>query len=82
MAAFNPTHIVPGHGHATDMATAWRDSYDYLVNLRIQIGAPIDAGGSIIDAPEIDQSAWENLIEFESLVGRNAQTTYEQMEWE
>lgn len=82
MAAFEPTHIVPGHGSATDMATARADTYDYLVNLRSQIEALLDDGGSIMDAPGIDQSAWAHLTEFESLAGRNAQTTYEQMEWE
>lgn len=82
MAAFNPTHIVPGHGSVTDMATARRDTYEYLVNLRTRIGALIEDGGTIIDAPGIDQSAWAGLIEFESLAGRNAQMTFEQMEWE
>ncbi|WP_188078183.1 MBL fold metallo-hydrolase [Aquicoccus porphyridii] len=82
MEAFDPGHIVPGHGQATDLSTARRDSYDYLVNLRTRIGALIDAGGDIMDAPGIDQSAWSYLEQFESLAGRNAQTTYEQMEWE
>lgn len=82
MAAFDPTHIVPGHGHATDMATARADTYDYLVNLRARIGALLDEGGSIIDAPGIDQAPWARLVEFDSLAGRNAQATYEQMEWE
>lgn len=82
MAAFNPTHIVPGHGPATDLATARADSYDYLVNLRSQIGGLLEDGGTILDAPAIDQSAWAHLVEFESLAGRNAQTAFEQMEWE
>ena len=42
MAAFDPAHIVPGHGRATDLATARRDTYDYLVNLRSRIGALIE----------------------------------------
>lgn len=82
MAAFDPTHIVPGHGRATDIATARRDTYDYLVNLRTQIGALIDEGGDIIDAPSIDQSAWTYLEQFDSLAGRNAQAMFEEMEWE
>ncbi|OZB17581.1 MAG: hypothetical protein B7X55_06160 [Rhodobacterales bacterium 34-62-10] len=82
MAAFDPGHIVPGHGRATDLATARRDTYDYLVNLRTRIGALIDAGGDIMDAPAIDQSAWSYLEQFDSLAGRNAQATYEAMEWE
>ena len=82
MVAFEPAHIVPGHGRATDLATARRDTYDYLVNLRTRIGALIEDGGDIMDAPAIDQSAWSYLEQFDSLAGRNAQATYEEMEWE
>lgn len=82
MAALNPAHVVPGHGHATTLEKARADTYDYLVNLRTQIGALIDDGGDIIDAPKINQSAFSYLEQFDSLAGRNAQTTYEQMEWE
>jgi glyoxylase-like metal-dependent hydrolase (beta-lactamase superfamily II) len=82
MAAHAPTHIVPGHGSATDLETARRDTHDYLVTLRTRIGALIDAGGHIMDAPGIDQSDWSRLEQFDSLAGRNAQATYEQMEWD
>lgn len=82
MAAHAPTHIVPGHGPVTDLDTAQRDTLDYLVNLRTRIGEVIDTDGDIMDAPGIDQSDWRYLKQFDSLAGRNAQTTYEQMEWE
>ena len=82
MAAFGPAHIVPGHGDAIDLSTATRDTYDYLVNLRTQIGTLIEAGGDIMEAPQIDQSNWAYLDQFEALAGRNAQATYEEMEWE
>lgn len=82
MAAFEPAHIVPGHGRPTDLATATGDTHDYLVNLRRQIGALIEAGGDIMDAPKIDQSAWSHLAQFKALAGRNAQATHEEMEWE
>lgn len=82
MAAFQPAHIVPGHGRATDLPTATRETHDYLVNLRTQIGALIDEGGDIMDAPKIDQSAWDYLAQFDGLAGRNAQSTFEEMEWE
>ncbi len=32
MAAFQPRHLVPGHGSATDLSHARRDSYEYLLN--------------------------------------------------
>lgn len=76
VAAKEPAHVVPGHGHAT------ADTYDYLVNLRAQIGALIEEGGDIMDAPNIDQSAFAYLEQFDRLAGRNAQTTYERKEWE
>ncbi len=82
MAAHDPKHVVPGHGHPTTLATARRDTHDYLVNLRGRIGALIEEGGDILDAPGIDQSGFSYLEQFDNLSGRNAQTTYEQMEWE
>ena len=82
MAALKPTHVVPGHGAPTDLATATRDTYDVLVNLRSQVGALIEDGGDIIDAPKVDQSAFSYLENFEGLAGRNAQEVYSQMEWE
>ncbi|MDR9486108.1 MULTISPECIES: MBL fold metallo-hydrolase [Sediminimonas] len=82
MAAYAPAHVVPGHGPATTLEQARRDTYDYLVNLRTRIGTLIDEGGDIMQAPKVDQTAFSYLAQFDSLAGRNAQTTYEQMEWE
>lgn len=82
MAAYDPVHVVPGHGRATTLDRARADTYDYLVNLRTRIGALIEEGGDIMQAPGVDQSAFAGLEQFESLAGRNAQTVYEQMEWE
>jgi len=82
LADLNPTHLVPGHGPATTLERARADTHDYLMNLRKQIGALIEDGGDIIDAPSVDQSAFSYLEQFEGLAGRNAQTAYEQMEWE
>ncbi|MEM8786803.1 MAG: MBL fold metallo-hydrolase [Pseudomonadota bacterium] len=82
IAATGATHVVPGHGHATTLQRARADTYDYLMNLRAQIGALLDAGGDIMDAPAVDQSAFAYLEQFEALAGRNAQTAFQQMEWE
>jgi len=82
MESLDPVHLVPGHGAATTLDHARRDTYDYLVNLREQIAALIEDGGDIIDAPAIDQSAFRHLEQFDALAGRNAQAAYEQMEWE
>ena len=82
MEATGATHLVPGHGHATTLDQARADTYDYLMNLRGKIGALLDEGGDIMDAPAVDQSAFSYLEQFDSLAGRNAQTAYQQMEWE
>jgi glyoxylase-like metal-dependent hydrolase (beta-lactamase superfamily II) len=75
-------HVVPGHGGPTTMERARADTYDYLVNLRAQIGVLLDEGGDILAAPAVDQSAFAHLEQFDSLAGRNAQTAFQQMEWE
>ena len=80
--ATGAAHVVPGHGNTTTMERARADTYDYLVNLRAQIGALIDEGGGIIEAPQVDQSTFSYLEQFDSLAGRNAQTAFQQMEWE
>lgn len=75
-------HVVPGHGKPTTLAHARADTYDYLMNLRQEIGTLIDEGGDIIEAPQVDQSAFSYLEQFTALAGRNAQTAFQQMEWE
>ena len=82
MAALGPEWVVPGHGHAGPLARAMRDTHDYLVNLRQQIGALIENGGDIHASTAIDQSAFAYLGNFKVWAGKNAQQTYEQMEWE
>ncbi|KHQ54958.1 MBL fold metallo-hydrolase [Mameliella alba] len=80
--ALDPLHLVPGHGPATVLATAQKDTRDYLVNLRARIRAHIDAGGDILGAVDVDQSGFAYLDQFGALSRRNAQTVFEQMEWE
>ncbi|WP_323772312.1 MBL fold metallo-hydrolase [Antarctobacter sp.] len=80
--ALEPAHLVPGHGPATDLATAQKDTRDYLANLRDQMRSHIDDGGDILGAVDVDQSAFAYLDQFDALARRNAQTVYEQMEWE
>jgi glyoxylase-like metal-dependent hydrolase (beta-lactamase superfamily II) len=82
MAALNPQYVVPGHGQVTSLATATRDTRDYLINLRDKIRAHIDSGGDIIDSVGVDQSAFRYLENFETLARRNAQQAFSQMEWE
>ncbi|MFZ2099851.1 MAG: MBL fold metallo-hydrolase [Oricola sp.] len=82
IAALEPEHVVPGHGRATTLEKAKADTYDYLVNLREQVGEHIEAGGDMITAVEVDQSAFEYLEQFDALARRNAQQVFSEMEWE
>ena len=82
MAAYEPEYLVPGHGPATDMMQANKDSYDYLVFLREAVAAFMKEGGTIEDISQVDQSKYEYLLNFETLAGSNAQQVFSEMEWE
>ena len=74
--------VVPGHGTPVLLAAATADTYDYLVNLRTQMGAYIDNGGDSIDSVNVDQAAFTYLDNFEGLTKRNAQQVFSKMAWE
>lgn len=80
--ALDPETVIPGHGPATTLGRAQADTRDYLTNLRDQMRDHIDAGGDIIGSVEVDQSAFSYLDQFDALAGRNAQSVFQQMEWE
>ena len=82
IAELEPEHLVPGHGPATTLPVARADTYDYLANLRSQMRSHIDSGGDIIGSVEVDQSKFDYLELFDGLARRNAQTVFEQLEWE
>ncbi|MDQ7080137.1 MAG: MBL fold metallo-hydrolase [Paracoccaceae bacterium] len=82
IAALEPEHVVPGHGAPTDILTAASDTRDYLANLREHIKEYMDGGGDIFGSVSVDQSGFSYLENFEQLARRNAQTVFEQMEWE
>ncbi|ABV92973.1 beta-lactamase domain protein [Dinoroseobacter shibae DFL 12 = DSM 16493] len=83
--AFEPlgaTYVIPGHGHPTNMAQVRRYTHDYLVYLRGQIRAHLDAGGDLAGAYYVDQTPYAHLDTFEELATRNAGRVFEEMEWE
>ncbi|WP_299428409.1 MBL fold metallo-hydrolase [uncultured Shimia sp.] len=83
--AFEPleaTYVIPGHGHPTNMDQVRRYTRDYLIYLREQVGAHLEAGGDLADAYYVDQSPYANLDTFEELATKNAGRVYEQMEFE
>lgn len=83
--ALNPLHVVPGHGHATDINKASADTYDFLRLLRSSVRAFIKKGGQIENVSELKEyplSPYERLIGYDMLLGRNALHVYMEMEWE
>jgi hypothetical protein len=73
---------VPGHGTPTDMAEVTRYTRDYLADVRAQIGALLEDGGSLEDVHKIDQSAYRHLDTFDELARLNASTIFRAMEFE
>lgn len=82
MAAYQPKHIIPGHGPATDLSRATAETYDYLVYLRTTIGKMIEDGEPIEKAVNVDQSKFSHLQVFEQISKRNSQDIFMQMEFE
>jgi len=81
-APLDPTYIIPGHGHPTNLAQVTRYTRDYVAYLREKIGAHIDEGGDLAGAYYVDQSPYAHLDTFEELATRNAGVVFAEMEWE
>lgn len=78
----NPTYLIPGHGHPTNLAQVRRYTHDYLVDLREKVGAHLEAGGTLDDAYYVDQEQWRGLDTFEELATKNAGNVFAEMEFE
>jgi len=78
-----PRIIVPGHGHVTDIAESFRDSYDYLVFLREATRKRFaDGAFDPIEASQgLDQSRFKYLENYDNLSfrSRNAQAVAEEV---
>lgn len=82
MIAFDPKIIVPGHGFAAGPEKAKKDTYDYLVFLKESVESIIEDGGDVHDALKIDQSRFSYLKVFDRISKRNAQSVFNQMEFD
>lgn len=82
MAAFKPKYIIPGHGMATTLNTAQKDTGDYLSYLRKSIALFIESGGGAHEISRINQSRFKYLFNYKNLKGRNALKVYTELEWE
>jgi len=82
MAAFKPKHVIPGHGKATTLSIAKKDTGDYLSFLRTTISLFIENGGGAHEISRINQSRFKYLLNYKNLKGRNALKVYTELEWE
>jgi len=65
--ALKPKIIIPGHGDVTDMATVNKYTRDYVKYLRDQITKVLENDGDLIDAQNMDLSAYQHLDTFREL---------------
>jgi len=83
LAQLDPKIVIPGHGHPTNLERARKETRDYLVYLREEVGKSLDRGDTLQDAVEkIDQSGFKHLANFDQLARRNANQVYLEMEKE
>lgn len=82
VAKLQPKHIVPGHGRATDLKTATKDTYQYLIDLRKNVSAFYEDGGDISEIRRVSQLDYQYLYNYYTLSGQNAQQVYSELEWE
>jgi hypothetical protein len=71
MAVFKPKTVVLGHGHASDLVTAKKDTYNYLGFLRDEVTRVLNEGGGMIEAGKIDQSRFNYLKELDTIGAKN-----------
>ncbi|MEZ5450108.1 MAG: MBL fold metallo-hydrolase [Thiolinea sp.] len=82
-AALEPQTIIPGHGAPTNLAEVTRYTRDYLKDMREQIGAILEQGGSLQDAyQQVDSSAYAHLDTYDELALRNVGMIFRAMEFE
>ncbi len=82
MAAFQPKYLIPGHGSATTLDKAIKDTGNYLSFLRNSISLFIESGGGAYEISRINQSRFKYLKNYDALSGRNALKVYTELEWE
>lgn len=82
MAKLNPQILVPGHGGVTTLKKAKSDSYQYLVDVRNTVAEFIENDGDLSDIGSIDWSKYKYLLNYDSLINKNAAKVYTEIEWE
>ncbi len=82
LEALNPEIVVPGHGAATDMATASRDTGDYLEILVSEVRAGIEDWETLDETVErlADLPQFQHLLHYDAWHRANVNQTYLIME--
>jgi len=81
-AELDAQYVIPGHGAPTNMDEVTKYTVGYLEYMRAEVTKILDNGGSLIEAYQIDQSAYQHLDTFEQLSGLNADRIFKEMEFE
>lgn len=84
MAELKPEHVIPGHGKPSDLATAQKNTGDYLDWLVTEVGKSLEAMEDLGDAVKrlSADKTFDYLKMHEDLHGRNIHQTYLQLEAE
>ncbi|MGV6849049.1 MAG: MBL fold metallo-hydrolase [Marinibacterium sp.] len=83
VAAMNPAHIVPGHGHACNLARAQADTGDYLAWLIDNIAPAVEDFEGLADVVDrLESSPFDHLVNYDQLQRHNVNITYLQLEAE
>lgn len=83
IAAMKPAHVVPGHGHACDLAKAQADTGDYLQWLVDNIVPAVEDFedlSAVVD--RLEASPFDYLVNYDHLQRHNVNVTFLQLEAE
>lgn len=79
-SAMDVTHVIPGHGVATDMETVTRETKGYLTFMHKEVRRLLDEDLGLEEAYDIDQSAYEYMDAFDELAKKNAGRIFQELE--
>ncbi|PHS70621.1 MAG: MBL fold metallo-hydrolase [Methylophaga sp.] len=79
-SAMDVTHVIPGHGASTDMATVTRETKGYLEYMHAEVTKLLDDDLGLDEAYLIDQSAYRYLDAFDELAKKNAGRIFQELE--
>ncbi len=79
--ALAPEFVIPGHGEPTDLTTVTKFTKGYLVYMHNKVEEVLDNDGGLVDAYNIDQSAYRDWGTYRELHRQNVARIFKQMEF-